>query len=489
VNGRFHINHLELVQKVGECIGRMNYGKDVEWVSTQLIGSVIEGEPSIALLTFADNISDEVISKVHKLIDKAYSEGVTYSEIEPLIFFEEYASRFRDVVMGDSIYRAAPLAFRSNTINLPLFKLLLGLSRKMNGYVKINELFEGVWTQYLGIFEINGQLYGGYLVNAGEIALSLPLITSIKREEMARELKEEMKNDPVWIETQPLRMEEWKKYLTCDPDVIEMGNSLSIPGKELKPQGLQECENCPDAYMGKGASCLFVRPLAWRRGCTPTSAAMLLVYWDERGYTCIPAENCVYQNGGSTCSLIDTLANNMQTNENGGTYLYNIDPGIENTLQGILVVDSETIYHNKNVNEMMDRISRYLGELPIRPFLLHAFERTPWTGPGQGHSVFLWRYDFDDPIEKYVLVYNTWTSGCDKERIDQTAYPDGKWGTTLVKIIGNCPAGGGGGGGGGGGCEYSHGIKRKSIPVAILCLIVIPILSGYIFLILRRRKR
>lgn len=57
----------------------------------------------------------------------------------------------------------------------------------------------------------------------------------------------------------------------------------------------------------------------WYKGCAPTSGAMVMAYWQPRGYPGLPLGN----------PLIEELAVEMHTANNGGTFLWDIPVGIK----------------------------------------------------------------------------------------------------------------------------------------------------------------
>ena len=72
--------------------------------------------------------------------------------------------------------------------------------------------------------------------------------------------------------------------------------------------------------------------------CAPTSAGMVMSYWDSHGYPNIP---------DSSTTLINELATAMSTSTSTGTFIYNVDNGMN-------TVSSNHGYGSRSVLLKMD---------------------------------------------------------------------------------------------------------------------------------------
>ena len=154
-------------------------------------------------------------------------------------------------------------------------------------------------------------------------------------------------------------------------------------------------------------------------------------YWENRGFSNIGnLTNHGNYNGhvygqynesqqSEKDALIDDLHSAMGTtnDSNGMTVPYFNDIGI------LTAMDNFYGYFGKfdasvNHTELLDFIewSDVTSEIDAsRPFILTLVPGNfygPWSNLGASHSVAVWGYDvITDPLNKYLVCYNTWTSG------------------------------------------------------------------------------
>ena len=172
----------------------------------------------------------------------------------------------------------------------------------------------------------------------------------------------------------------------------------------------------------------YVPQILWCRGCTPTSASMVLGYWDNYAVGGIYnglgrlidywQDLSQYSDGtGSKVNvpnILDELRIDMGTDVNGGTWTNKIGPGIKS------VANSRNSYSYNSVQCYGGSQNDYCwetitGEISNdRPFV--------WSvgiNNQVGHSVCAWGYT----DSKYVIVYNTWNYG--REDWYYTKYDNG----------------------------------------------------------------
>lgn len=133
----------------------------------------------------------------------------------------------------------------------------------------------------------------------------------------------------------------------------------------------------------------------WYRGCAPTSAAMVLEYWDNHGYPNFP----------SSSTLIDELANAMGTTSGGNTVTDNIDNGIEKVCRnhGYSYIDAVT----------ENSVTKTKIETEInadRPFTLSMVD----GGAGSGYSISYGNHTvacygyYRSGLTQYDYIHDTW---------------------------------------------------------------------------------
>lgn len=134
----------------------------------------------------------------------------------------------------------------------------------------------------------------------------------------------------------------------------------------------------------------------WRDGCSPTSAGMVLGYWDTHGYSNFPSRDY----------LIDALADAMGTDwpGNGATWPWDIDNGIET------VCDTYNYPNFQASNDYYVSWTEVKNEVNAnRPFVLSMLNGgTPVGGSNDygEHSVTCMGY-YDGSTD-YVLLHDTW---------------------------------------------------------------------------------
>jgi len=132
----------------------------------------------------------------------------------------------------------------------------------------------------------------------------------------------------------------------------------------------------------------------WYKGCAPTSGAMVMAYWQPRGYPALPLGN----------SLIEELAVEMHTASNGGTFLWDIPVGIRQ-----VAINHGYNYWNSWNDGKGRSYSTYLEfEAEInnnRPLVVSVEDSTVYgyhtmAGVGYRHNEY---YD-----TLYIVVHDTW---------------------------------------------------------------------------------
>ncbi len=176
-------------------------------------------------------------------------------------------------------------------------------------------------------------------------------------------------------------------------------------------------------YLGKKIQNWEIMPcVEWCRGCTPTSASMVLGYYDRGG---LGAESLglgrlidhwqmlsEYTDGRTGLmvnvpNVLDELRQDMLTNSEGSTGDMNIAMGIMHTCndRNGYAFRAERIDCDEQVNQWCwDTITDEINH--NRPFIWSSW---PFGG-GIGHSVsaFGYRYNQDIEQDRYVMTYNTW---------------------------------------------------------------------------------
>ncbi len=132
----------------------------------------------------------------------------------------------------------------------------------------------------------------------------------------------------------------------------------------------------------------------WTRGCAPTAAGMVVGYRSTHGYPCLPL--------GTT--LINELADRMNTNPNGLTWPYNIGYGIN------MVLNHYQYYTIRASDDYVPNWNRDVAEIDAsRPFVLSMWN----GGAGAGrpyaygdHSVACIGYM--NSVPQLLKLYDTW---------------------------------------------------------------------------------
>ena len=199
--------------------------------------------------------------------------------------------------------------------------------------------------------------------------------------------------------------------------------------------------------------------ISWTRGCSPTSASMVLGYWDMYnpgigyygGYGNLIEywQDLSYYSDGSGSidnvpSVLDQLRVAMKTDVHGLTLWGNIGPGITyvtNTMKGYCFSSNDYSTNSQwcgaQCGLCVDHCwSNITNEINYgRPFVWSMYS-VPWQ---EGHSVAAWGYTDD----KYVITYNTWWSGQDNWYY--ASWWDGVTDTTIYQqvttVVPGCPKG------------------------------------------------
>ncbi len=176
-------------------------------------------------------------------------------------------------------------------------------------------------------------------------------------------------------------------------------------------------------YLGKRIQNWEIMPcVEWCRGCTPTSASMVLGYYDRGGLGAeslglgrlidhwqMFSEYTDERTGRmvNVPNILDELRQDMLTNSEGSTGIGNIAMGIVHTCNARngYAFRAERIDCDDQANHWCwDTITDEINH--NRPFIWSSFP----AGGGIGHSVaaFGYRYNQDIEQDRYVMTYNTW---------------------------------------------------------------------------------
>ncbi|MBN1352070.1 T9SS type A sorting domain-containing protein [candidate division KSB1 bacterium] len=167
-----------------------------------------------------------------------------------------------------------------------------------------------------------------------------------------------------------------------------------------------------------------IPPILWCRGCSPTSASMVLGYWDNMvdnvAYTPFGKlidywqELSRYSNGAggmrNVPNILEELRLAMGTDVLGSTWSDDIGPGIEHVCNEINKYDFDSDQHHSSGGDWnWGRITDEIDD--SRPFVWSLVAQRPDQVPMDtvGHSLCAWGYD----DEKNVFTYNTWSLGQD----------------------------------------------------------------------------
>ena len=140
----------------------------------------------------------------------------------------------------------------------------------------------------------------------------------------------------------------------------------------------------------------------WKWGCSPTSAAMVLGYWRDRGLTRLPDAQML--NGDP---LNEDLALAMGTDASGSTWPWMIAYGINR----VVAVDNGYQYTSGSAVVTAYSWPAIQSEIDSdRPFVLSML----WAGEpiyAFGHSVAAVGYGYDSwGSSKFIKIYTTWTA-------------------------------------------------------------------------------
>jgi hypothetical protein len=162
-----------------------------------------------------------------------------------------------------------------------------------------------------------------------------------------------------------------------------------------------------DAEKAASASYIYEKTISnvpyfyYHWGCSPTSAAMVVGYWRDRGLTRLPATDDDHGD-----PLNQALAAAMGTDASGSTWPWMIAYGINR----VVAVDSGYRYTSGSALVTAYSWPAIQSEIDSdRPFVLSML----WAGEpiyAFGHSVAAVGYGYDSwGSSKYIKIYTTWT--------------------------------------------------------------------------------
>ncbi|MDD1691547.1 MAG: C39 family peptidase [Methanoregula sp.] len=141
---------------------------------------------------------------------------------------------------------------------------------------------------------------------------------------------------------------------------------------------------------------LYSQPL--NNYCAPTSAGMILSYWDSHGYPNIP---------DNSYTLITELGTAMSTSTSTGTYIYNVDDGM-NTVSSNHGYGSQLTF----TEDSWVTFSDVTTEVNVnKPFVLNMIGGGTAYGRSQAygqHTVAVIGYESYSSGD-YVVIQDTWT--------------------------------------------------------------------------------
>lgn len=141
---------------------------------------------------------------------------------------------------------------------------------------------------------------------------------------------------------------------------------------------------------------LYSQPL--NNYCSPTSAGMVLSYWDSHGYPNIP---------DNSYTLVTELATAMSTSTSTGTYIYNVDDGM-NTVSSNHGYGSSLTFNEDGWVTFADVKTEVNAN---KPFVLNMLGGGTGYGRSQAygdHSVAVVGYE-SYLSGDYVVIQDTWT--------------------------------------------------------------------------------
>ncbi|MFA5269598.1 MAG: C39 family peptidase [Methanoregula sp.] len=141
---------------------------------------------------------------------------------------------------------------------------------------------------------------------------------------------------------------------------------------------------------------LYSQPL--NNYCAPTSAGMVLSYWDSHGYPSIP---------DNSYTLITELGTAMSTSTSTGTYIYNVDDGM-NTVSSNHGYGSQLTFTEDSWVTFSDVTTEVNAN---KPFVLNMIGAGTAYGRSQAygqHTVAAIGYESYSSGD-YVVIQDTWT--------------------------------------------------------------------------------
>ena len=140
----------------------------------------------------------------------------------------------------------------------------------------------------------------------------------------------------------------------------------------------------------------------WSYGCSPTSAAQVLSYWDRNGFSGLfDASGLDVNLTANVYGEIGEIADWMNTNSSGGTYLSRINYGIEQyTLSKGYEFDAMTIGNSLHWDRFTEQID--LG----RPLFMNVNSSTSYARIN--HSITGIGYEDRGEDGLWYAAYNTW---------------------------------------------------------------------------------
>ena len=231
INGRFHINNLDLVQRVGEYVGRSEFGKDSVYLGTIPIGEVRLGEPSIGILLFTQN--------------ESYKNEITYIA-QPLT--SPIYLNINTVAMSDNAFYT-PVIFATEGLPKALAnQCVLKHILREKGYAgEITDIFYIPPYDFYAVGEDN-VIY--YLAGLDFFPLEVNQHTLNMRNELAEHRNEYILSHPERVKERLERArEEWRELSSCvAPKASQV--SLSPKGFSTKVSEVRIGDYCEMALNG-----------------------------------------------------------------------------------------------------------------------------------------------------------------------------------------------------------------------------------------------
>jgi hypothetical protein len=223
INGRFHINNLDLVERVGEYVGRREFGEEFKFIDTLLAGSLIEGEPAVAILIYGN---------FQKFSDPA-TVFLNINKFDP--------SSLRVVVMSDT-EDMTPLIFTTDGLpkalfNLPQFeeKYLYEKGEK----AEIKEIINIPPHEFYVVMD-NGEIY--FLNGADVYSIDELAISSTIREERKLGKNEFISTYPQeYKRRKEMLRKEWINYIGGPGACYSILSPLLDNKIKIKESSLPDC--------------------------------------------------------------------------------------------------------------------------------------------------------------------------------------------------------------------------------------------------------